>query len=75
MKTLFVSSRSCTVLVDEQGDFYARQPYTLTLDGSPVDHGGRSVVSLFGLWPDTEYELALTVEGGQEERLTVRTEP
>ena len=36
MKCLFVSARSCTVLLDAQGDYYAKTPRTLTLNGEAL---------------------------------------
>ena len=69
MKLLFVSARSCTVLLDPAGDYYASQPRELFLNGQSIGTEDRSVASLFGLWPDTEY----TLSGGGE-TLTFRTE-
>ncbi len=74
MKRLFVSSRSCTVLLDEQGDYYAKAPRALTLNGEALPEENRSVFSLFGLWPDTEYHLESYVNGEKEAELTFRTE-
>ncbi len=73
MKLVYVSARSCTVLVDEKGDYYASKPYHLTLNGNKVRHDGQSVVSLFGLWPDTEYELAYSAEGEKDSVVSFRT--
>ena len=75
MKLLYTSSRSCTVLLDEQGDYFARKSYRLTLNGQPVGHERQSVLSLFGLWPDREYDLLYEAEGEPAERLCLRTQP
>ena len=75
MELVYVSSRSCTVLVDPKGDYYARKDYRLTLDGCEVENGRQSVLSVFGLWPDTEYELRLSVPGETERLLRVKTRP
>ena len=56
MKLLYVSAVSAALLVDEQGDYYSREAYTLYVNGSPVN-GETSVISLYGLAPDTEYEV------------------
>lgn len=74
MKRLYVSSRSCTVLLDENGDYYARSRYTLYLNGEEKGREERAVFSLFGLWPDTEYELTAVRADGQRETLSFRTE-
>ncbi len=57
MRRLFVSARSCSVLLDEAGDYYAAAPVRLALNGRTIRTEDRSVASLFGLEPDTEYRL------------------
>ena len=75
MKCLFVSVRSCTVLLDAQGDYYAKTPRRLVLNGKTINEKeDRSVFSLYGLWPDTEYTLEAFRDGQKDERLTFRTE-
>lgn len=75
MKCLFVSARSCTVLLDAQGDYYAKTPRRLFLNGKEMDEKeDRSVFSLYGLWPDTEYTLEAFRDGQKESKLTFRTE-
>ena len=72
MKCLYVSSRSCTVLLDEQGDYYARKTWKLFLNGEPLWEENRSVFSLYDLWPETDY--TLTAQSGDEkESLQIRT--
>ena len=73
MRTVYVSPRSCTVLIDENGDYYARCAYRSTLNGEAVKNGQRSVLSLYGLWPDTEYTLECVFEDQRTERLSFRT--
>ena len=70
MKTLFVSSRSCTVLLDPDGLYEARKPVRLQLNGRDLGEEKHSVFSLYGLWPDTAYQL--TADNG--ETLCFRTE-
>ncbi len=74
MKCLFVSARSCTVLLDEQGDYYAKMPRTLKLNGEALPEENRSVASLYGLWPDTDYTLESWLNGEKEAEITFRTE-
>ena len=73
MKELYLSSRSCTVLLDPEGTYSAREKRTLTLDGRPLREEDRSVTSLFGLEPDRTYTLAARTESGETETLTFRT--
>ncbi len=73
MKSLFVSSRSCTILLDEQGDFYASSPRTIKLNGETIQEENRSVFSLYGLWPDTEYTLEAWQGDEKESEITFRT--
>lgn len=75
MKSLFVSSRSCTVLLDAEGDYYAKAPRRLFLNGEELEkEENRSVFSLYGLWPDTEYTLEAWQGEEKESELTFRTE-
>ena len=77
MKCLFVSSRSCTILQDEGGDYYARKPLLLLMNGDTSLLGceeNRSVFSLFDLCPDTEYHLKALFSDGTEEEISFRTE-
>ena len=81
MKCLFVSARSCAVLVDENGDYLAGAPRAFMLNGEHVSDeqlqartGECSVISLFSLWPDTEYTLASYINCEKEAEITFRTE-
>ena len=73
MRTLCITSRSCSVLLDPEGLYEAREKRTLTLDGEPLGEEYRSVVSLFDLEPDTEYILESRTDTGDAETLTFRT--
>ena len=73
MKLICATARSCTALLDDQGDYFARKDYRLTLNGWEITHGRQAVLSLFGLWPDTEYTLRYTPEGEEARELTFRT--
>ena len=73
MKILCVTSRSCSVLLDPEGLYQAREKRTLTLDGEEWGEEYRSVTSLFGLEPDTEYTLESRTESGETETLAFRT--
>ena len=57
MQNLFLSSRSCTVLLDPEGLFEARQSYDLFLNHSFLRTETRSVASIFNLLPDQDYLL------------------
>nr|SIP63183.1 Polygalacturonase (EC 3.2.1.15) [uncultured bacterium] len=76
MKCLFVSARSCCVLLDPEGDYYAREPRLLRLNGETLNESeDRSVISLFGLWPDTEYRLQSFRGDAPGEETVFRTLP
>ena len=74
MKLLFCSARSASVLLREDGDYYLPFPVALSLNGENLGEERRSLVSLFGLLPDTEYELSLFRPGADPETLSFRTE-
>ena len=63
IKLLFVSPRSASLLLDEAGDYALPAPVSLSLregDGAfvPLGEENRSVISLFGLKPETDYVLS-----------------
>ena len=74
MKLLFVSARSATVLLDGSGDYSLPVPVSLSLNGADLGVEKRSVISLFGLHPDSEYTLSMR-QGQAGEQMTFRTEP
>ena len=74
MKLLFASSVSCTLLMDENGDYYAHSAYTLFLNGEKACEGDLSVCSLYGLLPDTEYALECRSDGRDPLSMTFRTQ-
>ena len=57
VKILSVTSRSLSVLLDEEGHFNARNKAALYLNGAFVREEDRSVATLFGLTPGTAYAL------------------
>ena len=73
MELKYVSARSCTVLMDPEGDYYAREPRKLFLNGEPLREENRSVFSLFGLWPDTDYTLEAWRGEEKESECSFRT--
>ena len=74
MKCLSISARSCAVLLDPLGDYEARSPRRLVLNGHEIGEEKRSVCSLFDLWPDTDYRLVSYIGDKREDELTFHTE-
>lgn len=75
MKCLYTSSRGCAVLLDEGGDYLAREPRRLMLNGKDIGVGTKAVASLHSLRPDTAYVLSARTEGGGTDELAFRTRP
>ena len=73
MKVLCLTSRSCSILLDPEGLYEAREKRVLFLNGEELCEEYRSVTSLFDLEPDTEYTLESRKNGGETERLCFRT--
>ena len=73
METLCVTSRSCSVLLDPEGLYEAREKRELFLDGERIGEEYRSVCSLFDLEPDTDYTFESVTESGRRETLAFRT--
>ena len=75
MKILDVSSRSVCVLLDAEGDYYAKAPCELELNGQKLGSREESVASLFGLWPESEYALRASWPDGKQDTVCFRTLP
>ncbi len=73
-RCLWVCARSCSVLLDEAGDYRARVPARLTLDGRELCATDRSVFTLYPLEPDTDHVLEIRRDNGEAETVCFRTE-
>ena len=74
MKLLFAGARSATVLLMKAGDYFMPAPLSLYLNGEPLGEETRSVVSLFDLEPEKDYDLTYEGKNGEKARLSFRTE-
>lgn len=57
MKQLFIGIRSATLMLPDGGLYSTQKEYSLLLNGQPWGDCKTVVFSLYGLWPDTDYEL------------------
>ncbi|MBO5500605.1 MAG: glycoside hydrolase family 28 protein, partial [Clostridia bacterium] len=57
LELIFASARTATVLIKDGGLYHTLKPYQLRLNGKPYGETEKTTTSLFGLWPDTEYQL------------------
>ena len=73
MELLSVTCCSASILLDPDGDYYARETADLFLNGEKLRREERSVFDLTGLMPDTEY-LLTAVYPDREDRFAFRTE-
>ena len=73
MELLSVTCCSASILLDPDGDYYAREAADLFLNGEKLRREERSVFDLTGLMPDTEY-LLTAVYPDREDRFAFRTE-
>lgn len=60
-----VTPRSITFDINDGGKYYSKQPYILRI-GERTIEDKRSVVSVFGLEPDTEYEVSVEFADSHE---------
>ena len=74
MQTLYCSSSSACLELENSRPYYAPAPYTVLVDGREQFQGETNVFSLYGLRPDTEYAVAVRSEG-REEEIHLRTKP
>jgi len=57
LELIFASARTATVLIKDGGLYHTLKPYQLRLNGKPYGVTEKTTTSLFGLWPDTDYQL------------------
>ena len=73
-KVIFKTSRSITLEIEEYGIFYAEKEYEIWLNGSFFQRSDRVIQTVYGLLPDTEYQIELKAEGRLLAVLTASTE-
>ena len=73
VQIIAVTVRSITV-ERMNNDRYESTPCTVLLNGKTVKETVLNVISIFGLDPDTGYELTVREENGSEETLSFRTQ-
>ena len=73
MKTLFVSCRSASFLLEEDGLYELKSPVCLYLDGEEIGEENRSVCSVYGLQPDRAYTLTARRDGVTVGEIAFRT--
>ncbi len=76
IRTLYCGSSSACLELEGSSPYYTQSGYTVLVDGEKRLTGNTNVFSLYGLRPDTQYDVAVRFEGGGEEwvRLTTRSE-
>ncbi len=75
LELIFTSSRSATVLIQDGGLYHTLKPYRLLLNGEDYGTAKKTTLSLFGLWPDTAYQLDVLDGENLLASLTLRTRP
>lgn len=70
---LYRGSSSACFELESSRPYYAPEEYTVCVDGVQVLRGDANVFSLFSLTPEREYEIAVRLASGGEERVQVRT--
>lgn len=68
------TSRNVVVELTDSGKYYSRMPYELWLNGEKYMDSDRVITSLYGLKPDTEYELVAKYEGVETNVLSFKTD-
>ena len=73
-KVIFKTSRSITLELEEYGIFYTEKEYEIWLNGSFFQKSDRVIQTVYGLLPDTEYQIELKADGISLAILTASTE-
>lgn len=74
LQQIFLSPSSVSLELSERSCYYAPESYEVYLDGKLIRTEERNVFSLYGLLPDTEYEVSVR-NPQMEESVRFRTEP
>ena len=79
IRIIYITPRSVTLDIDDGGKYHTRSAYTLSLGSKHGTDTGRqisddrSVITLFGLFPDTEYDIRVCFENGDEAEASFAT--
>ncbi len=68
--TLYCGSSSACFQLEGDTPYYAKNSYTVSVDGEERFRGDANVFSLFGLTPGTQYTVAVRFDGCETEALT-----
>ncbi len=75
IELLMKSARNAVLKLADGGIYYTKQPYRLALNGESMGETDKVVTSLYGLKPDTEYELeAVAADDTVKETFRFRTD-
>lgn len=74
LKRVINTSRSAVVELTDSGRYYTRMVYEIYLNGEKYMESDKVVTSLYGLTPDTEYEVWAVYDGVKTAPVTFRTE-
>ena len=71
---IFQTSRKVTIEFLDFGIYFTEKKYRLLLNGREILTSDRVVQTIFGLTPDTEYELTAVADGEAEETVRFKTD-
>ncbi len=74
LQLLFCTGRSACFALRDGGLYRTLRTYRMTLNGKEQGTTDLSITSLYGLWPDTAYELAVYLDDALVGSLCFRTE-
>lgn len=73
-KAIFKTSRSFTLEWEDYGIYQTERPYEIWLDGKKYGESEKVIQTVYGLEPDTEYQVSLKAGGGEAAAFTIKTE-
>lgn len=74
LKLVMKTTRSIVVELTDSGKFFSEKPYEIIVNGAKYMDSDHVVTSIYGLKPDTEYEIKVNYEGETVSPVTVRTD-
>lgn len=73
-KVIFKTSRSFVLEWEGFGIYHTETEYEIWLNGAFYQRSGKAIQTVYGLKPDSQYQVTLKAEGRPEVSLSVRTE-
>lgn len=74
LKLVNKTARSIVIELDDGGKYYTKKEFKVLVDGNYYQDSKQVITSIYGLKPDTDYEIEVEYEGESLNKLSVHTD-